>query len=79
MSGDDDLGFTYHERNGEVTILHHGRKATVLRGHKAAEFLDELQGIDEHSRDAQQWMARLTGNYKRGNERTAKRHPRNQR
>jgi len=27
--------------------------------------------------DQQQLMARLTGNYKRGNEKTAKTHPRN--
>ena len=28
-------------------------------------------------RDAQELMARLTGNYRRGNERTARQHPRN--
>ncbi|MGI9053209.1 MAG: hypothetical protein ACR2HQ_11270 [Ilumatobacteraceae bacterium] len=50
-------------RNGEVVIRHHGRVAVVLRGRKAAAFLGEAA-----SGDAQARMARLTGNYKRGNE-----------
>jgi hypothetical protein len=46
--------------------------AARLRGARAQEFLAEVQ-----SGDPQLVMARWTGNYKRGNERTAKRHPRN--
>jgi hypothetical protein len=66
-------GFDYEiTRTGEVIITHHGKRATVLRGARAQEFLDE---VDD---DPQQVMARWTGNYKRGNERTAKQHPRNQ-
>jgi antitoxin (DNA-binding transcriptional repressor) of toxin-antitoxin stability system len=65
-------GFEYVERGEEVVILHHGRAATTLRGHRAADFLEDVE-----SGDAQELMARLTGNYRRGNERTAKRHPRN--
>lgn len=53
-------------------VSHHGRRATVLRGQRASEFLAEV----EHG-DPQQLMARLTGNFKRGNERGGKRHPRN--
>ena len=59
-------------RDGEVVITHHGKRATVLRGPRAAEFVDEVE-----SGDAQQVMARWTGNYKRGNERAARAHPRN--
>jgi len=66
-------GFTYlNHPDGSVTIDHHGRRATTLRGTRAAEFLDELGGGDE-----QLVMARWTGNYRRGNERTAQQHPRN--
>ena len=70
-------GFEYVvRRDGEVVITHHGKRATVLRGPRAAEFVDEVEtGPDELS--AQQVMARWTGNYKRGNERTARAHPRN--
>jgi len=70
-------GFAYDvQRGGDVVITHHGKRATVLRGTRAQEFVDEVEtGLDELS--AQQVMARWTGNYKRGNERTARAHPRN--
>ncbi|MGF1764228.1 hypothetical protein [Aliivibrio kagoshimensis] len=66
----DDLHFTFRVVSGEVTIFHHDKKATVLRGQKAAEFCQEVE--DGSFSDGQQLMARLTGNYKRGNERQAK-------
>lgn len=73
-----DLGFTYRTRkNKEVEVLHHGRLASILRGHAAEDFLSEVESASEH--DAQQLMARVTGNYKRGNERLASQHPRNRR
>ncbi|MBK6897795.1 MAG: hypothetical protein IPH09_00490 [bacterium] len=77
MPGDrDDLGFTFRARkNGEVEILHHGRRATTLRGTVARDFLATAAAAGEA--ELQQAMARLTGNYKRGNERTAAAHPRN--
>ena len=65
-------GFDYETRGGEVVITHHGRRATVLRGAAAARFLTDVEDGDE-----QELMARITGNYRRGNERTAKNHPRN--
>jgi len=70
-----DLGFTYINQKNEYTIFHKGKKATVLRGYKAIEFHDELESLS--SSEQQQLMARLTGNYKHGNERAAKNHPRN--
>ena len=77
-AGGQDLGFTYRTRkNGDIEILHHGRLATTLRGSDAKEFLTEVDTADEDS--AQQLMARVTGNYKRGNERLATQHPRNRR
>jgi hypothetical protein len=72
----ESLGFSYRVRkNGDVEILHHGRLASTLRGSEAREFLQDAP--NESSDDAQQLMARLTGNYKRGNERLAGQHPRN--
>jgi hypothetical protein len=65
-------GFDYEVRGGEVVISHHGHRATVLRGVAAARFLADVDDDDE-----QELMARVTGNYRRGNERTAKNHPRN--
>lgn len=67
-------GFDYVVRGSEVLITHHGAKATVLRGRRAVDFLQDVE-----SDDPQELMARLTGNYRRGNERTARNHPRNRR
>ncbi len=61
-------GFAWEVRGKEVVISHHGKVATVLRGAKAIEFVQEAESSDE-----QLLMARLTGNYKRGNERRTKR------
>jgi hypothetical protein len=73
-----DLGFRWEQRSeGEVQVFHHGKRATTLRGRAAADFLSEVEAADMHA--AQQLMARVTGNYKRGNERKAAEHPRNRR
>lgn len=66
-------GFEYLVRGDEVVILHHGIRAATLRGARAADFLARID-----AEDPQLLMARLTGNYRRGNERAARRHPRNQ-
>lgn len=70
-----DLGFTYKEKNGALEIFHRNKKATTLRSDKAREFKLEVEFLDFDGQ--QHLMARLTGNYKRGNERLAKNHPRN--
>jgi hypothetical protein len=68
-------GFSYRVRkSGDVELLHHGRPAGMLRGAAAARFLADVERADP-----QELMARLTGNYRHGNERTAREHPRNRR
>ncbi len=68
--------FTWTVRkSGDVVINHHGRPAGTLRGAQAAKFLTLADRGDEDA--AQAALARLTGNYKRGNERQAKGHQRN--
>jgi hypothetical protein len=67
-------GFAYRtDDHGTVTITHHGRPAGTLRGEAAARFLAAAARGD----DLQLLMARATGNYKHGNERRAREHPRN--
>ena len=61
-------------KNGDVVITHHGRIAATLRGRKAKEFIEDADEAQD-----QELMARLTGNYRRGNEREARNHPRNRR
>ena len=70
----DAEGFEYTVRkSGDVVVTHHGVEAAVLRGRAAERFLASVD------RDPQLVMARVTGNYRRGNERTAGDHPRNRR
>ena len=59
-------------KNGDVAISHFGKLATTLRGQQAERFLADISSSNE-----QDLMARVTGNYKRGNERRARQHPRN--
>jgi len=57
-------GFQYQQRkDGSIVITHYGKQAAVLRGVTAERFMEKL-GSDD-----QALMARMTGNYKRGNER----------
>ena len=67
-----DLGFTYRATaQGDVRISRGGREVTVLRGAAATRFLARAQGASPAA--VQQLCARVTGNYKRGNESTSKR------
>lgn len=66
-------GFAFEMRGEDVVITHHDVRATVLRGARAADFLSEVD-----RGDPQLLMARVTGNYRRGDERMARQHPRNQ-
>lgn len=65
-------GFVFEVVGASVVITHGGRRATTLRGDRARQFLEQVEDSD-----GQELMARVTGNYKRGNERQARHHPRN--
>ncbi|RKN47167.1 hypothetical protein [Streptomyces hoynatensis] len=68
-------GFAYaRQADGTVRISRHGRVVTVLRGARAAAFLAQAG-----AGDSLRAMARRTGDHQRGNERTARNHPRNSR
>jgi len=75
-TSDGDLDFTFRAgKDGTVTILRRGKVVTILRSDAARNFLAEVVGAPLV--EQQQLMARMTGNYKRGNERLAASHPRN--
>lgn len=65
-------GFEYALVGNDVVISHNGRRATTLRGAIADQFMADVEDDDP-----QGLMARVTGNYKHGTERTARNHPRN--
>ena len=67
-------GFAWRVRkDGSVDVAHHGISVATLRGRLAERFLADVDA----GRDPQRLLARLTGNYRRGNERQAGQHRRN--
>jgi len=66
-SGLEDHPFTFREgKDGRVFIAWHKRQVLILKGVQAASFLKRIDGLDEPQR--QLAMAKITGNFKRGNE-----------
>lgn len=61
-------------KNGKVFITWYDRQAKILTGKAAEKFLKDVESLDED--EAQLLMARVTGNFKRGNERVASDHNR---
>ncbi|MEI2737154.1 MAG: hypothetical protein V9F01_00045 [Chitinophagaceae bacterium] len=60
--------FTYQEtKDGKVFIFWQGKRVTILSGKKAQQFVAKIAAADHHQ--AQLFMAKATGNFKRGNER----------
>ena len=72
MSADepDEPQFSYRTtKSGMVFVDFHGRAVTTLRGRAAERFLTRIAAMDDAG--AQVEMARVTGNFKHGNERRA--------
>ncbi len=74
--GDDPAplrgAFAYQRAKGDrVFLFHEGRHVGTLTGPEAATFLSRVEAADR--RQAQLLMARATGNFRRGNERSGKR------
>jgi len=57
-------------QDGRVRISHRDRHVVTLAGAKAATFRARVDGADPAAQ--QLLMARMTGNFKRGNERLAR-------
>ena len=64
--------FTYRmTKDKKVFISCDGKQVTTLSGKKAESFIAKIQGLE--GKDAQLIMAKVTGNFKRGNEKLFKR------
>ena len=69
-----DQPFSFHARaDGTIVIQYHAAPVTLLRGKAADRFTDRIANADPAA--AQQLMARATGQFKRGNERSGVRRP----
>ena len=65
--GLEDQPFTHREgKDGRVFISWRGKQVMILHGHRAASFLKRIKSLDE--RQLQLALAKITGNFKRGNE-----------
>ena len=59
--------FSYRSaKDGTVFLEYHGRVVKTLSGNAAARFLSAVENLDPSA--AQLVMAKLTGNFKHGNE-----------
>lgn len=56
---------------GQVFISWRGKPVKTLAGPAAQKFLQQISGLDEYA--LQLALARVTGNFKRGNEKLSKR------
>jgi hypothetical protein len=66
-----DRSFSWRStKDGRVRIFRQGKVVTTLAGEPARRFLGRVEGADEVAAQAQ--MARATGNYRHGNERSAR-------
>ncbi|MBT4499091.1 MAG: hypothetical protein HOC74_15285 [Gemmatimonadetes bacterium] len=54
-------------KDGRILISWRGKQVVTLAGKKADKFRNQIDGLDDNG--AQLLMARMTGNFKRGNER----------
>lgn len=64
----EDEVFTYQVgKDHKVFIFWYGKQVKILKGKEAQKFLTKITGLAH--KEAQLVMAKVTGNFKRGNER----------
>lgn len=54
-------------KDGKIMISYNGKQVKVMKGKQAEKLIARLDELDEY--DIQLELARVTGNFKRGNER----------
>ncbi len=65
----DEEVFTFREaKDGRVMLYWHDKHVKTLAGPEAQKFLKRIEGLE--GKNAQLVMAKVTGNFKHGNERT---------
>ncbi|MCC5896011.1 MAG: hypothetical protein JJU16_11150 [Alkalibacterium sp.] len=67
----DNQAFTYKIRKGnKVFIYYYGKQIMILTQQRALQLIEDLEYAD--AEEEQYLLARITGNFKRGNERESK-------
>ena len=63
--------FSYRvNKDNKVAIYWYGKPVMILKGRKAEKFMQKMTLLED--KEAQLLMAKVTGNFKRGNERSSK-------
>jgi len=63
----DDEIFSYRESRDKVFIFWYKKQVMILKGQQARKFIEKIEHLD--GKAAQLVMAKITGNFKHGNER----------
>lgn len=63
----DEEVFSYRASKDKVFLFWHGKQVMILKGQQAQRFLAKIDGLE--GKAAQLVMAKITGNFKHGNER----------
>ncbi|MBC8059714.1 MAG: hypothetical protein H7Y18_03525 [Clostridiaceae bacterium] len=67
----DEEPFSYDfSKDNKVFIYWHGKQVTILKGKESDRFLSRIKNSDQ--KEIQLIMAKVTGNFKHGNEKTSK-------
>ncbi len=67
----EDQAFTYKIRkDNKVFIYYYGRQVMIVTQQRAQQLIEDLEFAD--AEEEQYLLARITGNFKRGNERESK-------
>lgn len=67
----DEEPFSYSvSKDNKVFIYWHGKQVTILKGKESDKFLARIENADK--KEAQLIMAKVTGNFKHGNEKNNK-------
>lgn len=63
----DEESFSYKiTKDNKVFLYWHGKQVNMLRNKESEHFITKVKNVD--TKEAQLIMAKLTGNFKRGNE-----------
>jgi len=63
----DEEPFSYNvSKDNKVFIYWHGKQVTILKGQESNKFLERIKNAD--LKETQLIMAKVTGNFKHGNE-----------
>lgn len=65
--------FTYQTtKKGTLIIFYNGKQIKMLKDKEAETLLSKMKKVGENITEVQLLLAKITGNFKRGNEKSAK-------